>query len=121
MGHKFSLGVAFDGVVVGVCIVGRPAARFLYDGTTLEVSRLATDGTRNAASLLLGTAWRAAKALGYTRLVTYTRHSETGSSLRGAGFHGVAQRHPRRGWDCPTRPRLDRGTGGLARTLWEAS
>ncbi|WP_280383636.1 XF1762 family protein [Nocardia wallacei] len=120
-GHKFSIGVALDGTLVGVAIIGRPVARSLDDGRTLEVNRTATNGTRNACSMLLGAAWRAAKALGYTRLVTYTQHGESGSSLRAAGYHVVAQRRARRSWSCPARPRLDRPNGGPQRTLWEAS
>jgi len=72
-GHKFSLGVADAEVLVGVAIVGRPVARMLDDGLTLEVTRVATDGCRNACSLLYAATWQAAKALGYRRLITYTQ------------------------------------------------
>lgn len=51
-GHKFSIGVAQDGKLVGVAICGRPVSRRLDNGTTLEVNRLCTDGTRNACSIL---------------------------------------------------------------------
>ncbi|MFI6041912.1 XF1762 family protein [Nocardia sp. NPDC051321] len=119
VGHKFSLGVTDGEVLVGVAIVGRPVARHLDDGRTLEVTRTATDGTRNANSMLLAAAWRAAKALGFTRLITYTRRSESGSSLRAAGYRVLAQRSARRGWNCPSRPRLDH-PAGIQRTLWEA-
>lgn len=57
------------------------------DGQTLEINRCCTDGTKNACSILYAAAWRAAKALGYERIVTYTRESEPGTSLRAAGFH----------------------------------
>lgn len=121
-GHKFSLGVAdSDGVLRGVAIVGRPVARMLDDGRTLEVSRTATDGTPNANSMLYGAAWRAAKALGHRRLVTYTQRSESGNSLRAAGWRVVAERPARPGWNVPSRPREDRGVDGIARTLWEVS
>jgi len=74
VGHKFSIGVADErDVLVGVAVVGRPVARHLDDGLTLEVTRVATDGTANACSLLYAAAWQAAKALGYRRLVTYTQ------------------------------------------------
>ncbi|MDG4834136.1 hypothetical protein O7627_33265 [Solwaraspora sp. WMMD1047] len=73
-GHKYSIGAADqDDVLVGVAVVGRPVARMLDDGLTLEVTRVATDGTRNANSLLYAAAWQAARALGYRRLVTYTQ------------------------------------------------
>ena len=66
-------------------------------------------------------AWRAAKALGYRRLITYTQAGETGASLRGAGWRVIAERPARTGWDTPTRRRLPRGVDGIQRTLWEAS
>lgn len=120
VGHKYSLGVATeDGVLRGVAIVGRPVARHFDDGLTLEVNRTATDGTPNANSALYGAAWRAAKALGYIRLLTYTQAGESGASLRGAGFRVVAERAPRPGWDRPSRPRTAKGTENVQRYLWE--
>jgi hypothetical protein len=67
-------------------MVGRPISRYLDDGLTLEVNRCCTDGTKNACSMLYGAAWRAAKALGYKHIVTYTRQSENGASLRASGW-----------------------------------
>ncbi len=122
IGHKFSLGVAdSDHVLRGVAIVGRPVSRALDDGMTLEVTRTATDGTANANSMLYGASWRAARALGYLRLVTYTQAGESGVSLRAAGWRVVARRRPRPGWDVPSRPRALKGSEGIPRTLWEAS
>lgn len=118
-GHKFSVGVASDGVLVGVTMVGRPVARRFDNGLTLEVNRTATDGTRHANSMLYGAAWRATKALGYCRLITYTQAGESGASLRGAGFRVVAERPASRSWSVPSRPREDRGFDGIPRTLWE--
>jgi hypothetical protein len=122
-GAKFSVGVAADGVLVGVAIVGRPVSRVLAadEISTLEVTRSATDGTRNANSILYGAAWRAASALGYRRLVTYTQEGEGGASLRAAGFLLIAERPPRKGWSTPSRPRENQGTDGVARMLWERS
>ena len=122
IGHKFSIGVADgDGVLRGVVMVGRPVARHYDDGLTLEVNRTATDGTGNANSMLYGAAWRAAKALGYSRLITYTQEGESGSSLRAAGWSVVAELNERKGWDTPSRPRSGRGVDGVQRLLWEAS
>lgn len=122
--HKFSIGVVTPaGVLVGVAIVGRPVARHLDDGRTLEVNRTATDGTPNANSALYGAAWRAARALGYGRLITYTQEGESGASLRGAGWRVVAERPARRGsggWNRPSRPRSEH-VEHMPRTLWEAS
>lgn len=120
-GQIFAVGAATDdGILRGVAIVGRPVARLLDNGQTLEVTRTATDGTRNTNSLLYGACWRATRALGYTRLITYTQAGETGASLRAAGWHVIAERPAHPGWDRPNRPRTLRGTEQIPRTLWEA-
>ena len=119
---KFCVGVANKaGVLVGVSIVGRPVARHFDNGQPLEVTRTAPDGTPNANSMLYGAAARATWALGYTRLITYTQAGETGASLRAAGWRVIAERPAHPGWDRPSRPREQRGTEGIPRTLWEAS
>ena len=118
--HKFSLAVADEtGRVRGVAIVGRPVARALDDGWTLEVTRVATDGARNACSMLYASAWRAARAIGYRTLVTYTLEEEGGASLRAAGWRVVAQTAGG-SWSCPSRPRVDKHP--LQRKLrWEVA
>jgi hypothetical protein len=121
VGHKFSIGVASeDDVLRGVAMVGRPVARHYQDGLTLEVNRTATDGTKNVNSMLYGAAWRATKALGFSRLITYTQAGESGTSLRAGGWQIVAQLQRRNGWSTPSRPRQDRGVDHIPRTLWEA-
>ena len=107
VGCKFCIAVANEqGVIVGVAIIGRPVARMLDNGWTLEVNRSCTDGTKNANSMLYGAAWRATKAMGYRKLITYTMLEESGASLRAAGWnlHGPAGGGK---WDCPSRPRVD--------------
>ena len=122
VGHIFSIGLASGDEMVGVVIVGRPVARSYDDGLTLEVTRSCIAGdVPNGNSILYGAAWRAAKALGYRRLITYTQAGESGTSLRGAGWHVVAERAPRPGWDAPTRRRESHGVDGVQRYLWEAS
>lgn len=118
-GHRWSVG-AFgrDLTLHGVAIVGRPVSRALDDGATVEVTRLATDGARNLCSLLYGAARREARRRGYTRVVTYTLVSETGASLRAAGFVPVAAVRPD-GWDRPSRVRKPRPA--VARTRWESA
>lgn len=108
-GHKFSIAVADSDkdAIVGVAIVGLPCARFLMDGWTLEVRRTCTDGTKNANSMLYGACWRAAKAMGYRKLVTYTLPEEGGVSLRAAGWVCVGAAGGGK-WSCPSRPRVDR-------------
>jgi len=120
-GHKFSIGLLdADGTRVGVAIVGRPVARHLDDGRTLEVTRLATDGSANACSALYGATWRTTRNLGYRRLITYTQAGESGASLRAAGFLNIATRAARRGWDVPSRPR-HRAEVETVPQLWEIS
>lgn len=114
--HKFSLAALDDaGRVRGVAIVGRPVARGLDDGKTLEVVRLATDEAPNACSFLYA---RAARALGYTRIVTYVLASETGTSLRASGWTRAADVRGR-AWSCESRPRPQQGAffDGLTTTV----
>ena len=121
-GHVFSIGVADDDDVLrGVAMIGRPVARHYDNGTTLEVNRTATDGTKNANSCLYGASWRATKALGYSRLITYTQIGETGASLRASGWRIIGERQARGGWNTPSRPRDDNAPIGIQRVLWEAS
>ncbi len=97
VGHKFSIGLRNDaGELIGVATAGRPVARHLDDGLTLEVNRTCTTGERNANSALYGAVWRAAKAMGYQRCITYTRADESGASLRAAGFVRVKELPPRK-------------------------
>lgn len=105
-GCKFTLGAALDGRIVGVAIVGRPVARMLDNGWTLEVNRTCTDGTKNVNSYLYGAAWRAAKALGYRRLITYILPEEGGASLRAAGWQLIGHAGGGR-WSRAERPRVD--------------
>jgi hypothetical protein len=123
-GHKFSIAVHEDGRLCGVIMVGRPVARMLDDGETLEVTRSATDGTRHVNSMLYAAAWRATKALGYTRLITYTLEAESGASLRGAGFRLFDDGRKETwagGWSRGGRPRGMHGTEGAQRLRWMAS
>jgi len=86
-GHKFSISIIdASGVLCGVVIAGRPVSRMADDGRTIEVSRCCTNGARNGCSMLYRAACRAAKAMGYHRLITYTLASESGISLRASGF-----------------------------------
>lgn len=119
VGHKFSIGAAEGDTIVGVVIVGRPVARERDDGTTLEVTRLATDGTRNACSFLYGAAARATFALGYKRIGTYILASEPGTTLRAAGWRMIGEVRGR-SWSAPSRPRVDKHPL-QDKLLWEAT
>jgi len=107
VGHLFSLGAVLGDSIVGVAIVGRPVARMRDDGETAEVTRLCTDGTRNACSFLYGACARAAFALGYRRIGTYILASEPGTSLTGAGWRYIGEVRGR-SWSTPSRPRVDK-------------
>ena len=123
-GWKFGVAARVDFEIVGVATAGRPIARHFDDGFTLEVNRTCTDGTRNANSMLYGAVWRAAKAMGYHRCVTYAQADETGASLRAAGWVKVRDIAPRKSWAASSSAEqaLGRdpvGNGGVARSLWE--
>jgi hypothetical protein len=90
----------------GVAIVGRPVSRMLDDGWHCEVTRVATDGTRNACSFLYGRARKAAFALGYKRVITYTLPEEGGASLRAAGFVLIGEAGGGK-WTRENRPGVD--------------
>lgn len=107
VGHLFSLGAVLEGKIVGVAIVGRPVARMRDDGETAEVTRLCTDGTKNACSFLYGAAARAAFALGFRRIGTYILKDEPGTSLVASGWRLVGERGGG-SWGRSSRPRVDK-------------
>lgn len=100
------VGIACGDDIVGVGIMGRPVSRMLQNGFTAEVLRCCTDGTPNAPSMIYRALWRAARALGYLRLVTYTLPQEGGASLRGAGFRLIGEAGGG-SWSRESRPRID--------------
>jgi hypothetical protein len=105
-GAILAIGCSADAEICGVALIGRPVSRVLQDGWTAEVTRVATDGTRNACSFLYGAAWRACRALGYRKLVTYTLPEEGGASLRGAGWRLIGDAGGG-SWSRAARPRVD--------------
>lgn len=121
-GWKFGIAVNDGEKVVGVITVGRPVARLLDNGMTLEVTRCCTDGTKNAASMLYGAAWRAGKALGYRRMITYTLKEEPGTTLLASGWKLLYETKGDT-WDRSAsggRPRVDTHPTGQKK-LWEAA
>lgn len=105
-GAKFCIGVSDGAKVVGVAIVGLPIARMLNNGWTLEVNRTCTDGTPNVNSMLYGACQRAAWALGYKKLITYTLPEESGSSLTAANWKCVGKAGGGK-WSRANRPARD--------------
>lgn len=108
VGSVFQIALSDGENVVGVAIVGRPNARRLQDGLTLEVTRLCVlHGLQNGCSMLYARCWQAAKALGYKRLITYILKSEPGISLKAAGWQLIGERGGGT-WSVPSRPRADK-------------
>ena len=123
IGHRFSIGCVDDsGMLHGVCIIGRPVARLAGKPRDVaEVTRLATDGTFNACSILYSAAARACKAIGFQRIQTYTLPSEGGASLRASGWveegaagGGGSGSTPTAGLAARTSPRTSRPAGHCA-------
>ncbi len=117
----FAVGLEHDGLIIGCAITGRPISRNLDDGYTLEVTRTCTspDAPRGAVSMLYGACRRAAGALGYSKCLTYTLASESGASLRGAGWQQSSFLEAHGGWDRPSRGRRSQPTDKIAKIRWE--
>lgn len=111
-GWRFGVGLEASGELVGVATAGQPVARILDDGVTLEVTRVCTIGHKNASTMLYGAVCRAAKAMGYERVITYTLDTEHGISLRAAGFQEVGRGKGSRSWATKTNG------GRYEATLW---
>ena len=107
VGSIFQIGLAKEGEIIGVAVVGRPVARKLQDGFTAEVTRLCTDGTANACSMLYSACWRIAREMGYRKLITYILNTEPGTSLSAAGWKLIGERGGL-SWNVPSRPRVDK-------------
>jgi hypothetical protein len=87
-GGKFAIGVANENGLVGVAIIGNPLSATYMDGYTAEVLRVCTapNSPLGTNSFLYSRCWQAWRAMGGTRLITYTLTTESGASLRGAGW-----------------------------------
>lgn len=120
VGDILRVAVALEGAVVGVACWGRPVSRGLDDGFTAEVTRVCSDGTPNACSMLYGACVRMALAAGYRKVVTYVLRTEDGASARAAGFRVIAEVKGR-SWSCTSRPRIDKHpTQGKLRLEFQA-
>lgn len=118
VGHLFSGGV-FDGAVLCAAVIaGRPVARKLDDGKTMELTRVASDGTRNACSKAMGWVIREAWRRGFTRVITYTLDSEPGGSLRAVGFREAGM-STGGSWSRPSRGRAQERHPLEPKRRWE--
>lgn len=126
---SFAVGLYDGDELVGVVTAGRPIARLMCDGFTLEINRTCVAGyVENANSRLYGAICRAAKALGYRRVITYTLQEESGASLKAAGFTRYDIDRSSRSWQekSVARPRQDynlfgerNNAAGKAKYRWE--
>ena len=108
VGSVFQVAISLHDKIVGVAVVGRPNARHLQDGLTLEVTRLCVqEGIKNGCSMLYSACWRACKELGYQKLITYILSSEPGTSLNATGWRLIGERGGG-SWSVPSRPREDK-------------
>ena len=87
-GKVLDIGCSDGDQLIGVVIVGRPISRHKEDGFTAEVTRccIVDSASKGTNSFLYASAWRAWRAMGGRKIISYTLQSESGSSLRGAGW-----------------------------------
>ena len=116
VGHRFSIGCHLDSSMVGVCVVGRPVARLSNQNQIAEVTRLATNGTPNACSILYAASARACRAMGYSKIQTFILDSEPGISLRASGWSVEGLTGGGDGWQSRTNRRKDQPT--CVKTKW---
>ena len=124
LGALFAVACSSGDDIIGVATVGRPVARILQDGFTAEVTRTCVipGSQKGANSFLYAACWRAARAMGYRRLITYTLAHESGASLRGAGLKVVAKiKSGGSGWNREKRQRSDQPVYYLEKNRWEKS
>lgn len=110
---RFAIGAARNDEIVAVAIVGNPKARMLQDGWTAEVVRLASAEPRlpnghasGACSFLYAACWRACRAMGFRKLVTYILPEEGGKSLEACGWTCLGKAGGG-SWGRRERPRVD--------------
>ncbi len=86
VGHRFSLGAVEGENLVGAAIVGRPIASECEHYAVAEVTRLVTNGHKNACSFLYAACARVAREMGFWKIQTYILEEEKGTSLLAAGW-----------------------------------
>jgi hypothetical protein len=104
VGSITQIGWFVSGELVGIAVIGRPVSRMIDHQIICEVTRLCTEGYRNACSKLYAACARIAKEMGFHKIITYILESESGVSLKAAGWvcEGLAGG---KSWNVPSRPR----------------
>jgi hypothetical protein len=124
-GGKYAIAAEVDEMIVGVAIVGRPVSRILAaDRFCGEVLRacVSPEAPRNVNSFLYGACWRAWRAMGGRKLITYTLQTESGESLRGAGWKIIAEvKGHKDGWESTGRRREWKPIYGQQKLRWEVT
>ncbi len=119
IGHRFSIGLLKDGILIGVGIVGRPVARMLDKKGTLEILRVCIiEGNQNANSIMYSRIKKISLLLGYTKIITYTLQSESQSSLKAIKAQIIAETKPQ-SWNRINRPRNDQEIYFKPKYRWE--
>lgn len=116
-GWKFGIAVNDGEKIVGVCMIGRPVSRHLDDGWTMEVTRSCTDGTPHVNSMMYAAAWRACRAMGYRKLITYTLTTEPGTTFKALQWKCLGEAGGG-SWSVPSRLRIDKHPTAK-KLLWE--
>ncbi len=118
-GAKFAIGLDEEGELIGVAIAGRPVARLLDTGKTIEISRVCVkEGHKNANSKLYGRMKRICQLMGYETILTHTLKSEKSSSLKAIGAKPVAEvKH--REWSRNSRRRRSQKIYSETKLRWE--
>lgn len=120
-GGLFAVSAGYGSDLVGVAIVGRPVSRLRQDGYTAEVTRCCVldNAPKNTCSFLYGCCWRAARALGWRKLITYTLKSESGASLRASGWRTIAETSGSNPASWQSRPGRDyQNVVGQSKFVW---
>jgi len=101
-GGKFAIGVSDGTELLGVAIVGNPLSATYMDGFTAEVLRCCVrdHAPKGSCSKLYSRCWQIWRAMGGRKLITYTLKTESGASLKGAGWSVLGEAKPvKPGWN----------------------
>lgn len=111
--------------MVGAVIAGNPVSATYMDGVTIELTRLCVheSAPKGTCSFLISRCCSIWKMMGGEKIITYTLASETGASLRGAGWTLAATVKPHKRWLNKTKSdgiaRADLHVYTVSKYRWE--